>query len=163
MIVLPPMLAGQTASWHALLDLYERHPEGWTLVGGQMVHLHCAERDYSPTDLISRRTALHGGIVTVAAAAVGAMVAVAPLRAQDRAPRRPRPSQPREAHVSDPRRAAREANLGALAAVVASGRIVRFFSPERARSPDLPSTLDLPWGAFLGVQDARGAVRTVSH
>lgn len=61
------MLAGQTASWHALLDLYERHPEGWTLVGGQMVHLHCAERDYSPTDLISRRTALHGGTVTVAA------------------------------------------------------------------------------------------------
>jgi hypothetical protein len=48
-IVLPPMLAAQTASWHALMDLYERHPEGWTLVGGQMVHLHCAERDYSPT------------------------------------------------------------------------------------------------------------------
>ena len=46
MIVLPPMLAAQTASWHALMDLYGRHPEGWTLVGGQMVHLHCAERDY---------------------------------------------------------------------------------------------------------------------
>lgn len=42
------MLAAQTASWHALMELYERHPEGWTLVGGQMVHLHCAERDYSP-------------------------------------------------------------------------------------------------------------------
>ena len=48
MIVLPPMLAAQTASWHALMDLYGRHAEGWTLVGGQMVHLHCAERDYSP-------------------------------------------------------------------------------------------------------------------
>lgn len=32
----------QTASWHALLDLYEAHPTGWTLVGGQMVHLWCA-------------------------------------------------------------------------------------------------------------------------
>lgn len=43
------MLAAQTASWHALIDLCERHPDGWTLVGGQMVHLHCAEREYSPT------------------------------------------------------------------------------------------------------------------
>jgi len=47
-IVLPWMLAAQTASWHALLDLYERFPDGWTLVGGQMVHLHCAERGYAP-------------------------------------------------------------------------------------------------------------------
>lgn len=43
------MLAAQTASWHALMDLHERHPDGWTLVGGQMVHLHCAERDHTPT------------------------------------------------------------------------------------------------------------------
>lgn len=49
MIVLPPMLDAQTASWHALMDLHERHPEGWTVVGGQMVHLHCAERDHAPT------------------------------------------------------------------------------------------------------------------
>jgi hypothetical protein len=48
-IVLPPMLTSQTASWHALFDLNDRHPEGWTLVGGQMVHLHCAERDHAPT------------------------------------------------------------------------------------------------------------------
>lgn len=48
MIVLPPMLEAQTASWHALMDLHERHPEGWTLVGGQMVHLHCAERSHTP-------------------------------------------------------------------------------------------------------------------
>ena len=44
MIVLPPMSVAQTASWHALLDVYERLPAGWTLIGGQMVHLHCAER-----------------------------------------------------------------------------------------------------------------------
>ncbi len=43
------MLPAQTASWHALMDLYEKHHAGWTLVGGQMVHLHCAERDHSPT------------------------------------------------------------------------------------------------------------------
>jgi len=47
------MSVAQTASWHALLDLDERHPAGWTLIGGQMVHLHCAERGYvspRPTD-----------------------------------------------------------------------------------------------------------------
>lgn len=38
----------QTASWLALLDLYERLDQGWTLVGGQLVHLHCAERGRSP-------------------------------------------------------------------------------------------------------------------
>lgn len=43
------MLAAQNASWHALMDLYESHSQGWTLVGGQLVHLHCAERDHSPT------------------------------------------------------------------------------------------------------------------
>jgi len=38
------MSVAQTASWHALLDLYERLPAGWTLIGGQMVQVHCAER-----------------------------------------------------------------------------------------------------------------------
>ncbi len=53
MIVLPPMSVAQAASWHALLDVYDRLPTGWTLIGGQMVHLHCAERGTSsprPTD-----------------------------------------------------------------------------------------------------------------
>lgn len=45
---LPRMSAEQTASWHALMDLYERLSVGWTLVGGQLVHLHCAERDHYP-------------------------------------------------------------------------------------------------------------------
>lgn len=48
MIVLPPMAPAQRAAWHALLDLHERHPDGWTLIGGQLVHLHCAERNYAP-------------------------------------------------------------------------------------------------------------------
>lgn len=48
-VVLPAMTAAQTVGWHALLDLYDRKPTGWTLVGGQMVHLHCAERGASPT------------------------------------------------------------------------------------------------------------------
>jgi hypothetical protein len=48
MIVLPAMPAEQTASWHALLELYERLDRGWTLIGGQLVHLHCAERGRLP-------------------------------------------------------------------------------------------------------------------
>lgn len=45
---MPTMTGPQERSWHALLDLHERRPTGWTLVGGQMVHLHCAERGASP-------------------------------------------------------------------------------------------------------------------
>ena len=48
MIVLPAMPAGQTASWLGILDLYDRLNEGWTLIGGQLVHLHCAERGEFP-------------------------------------------------------------------------------------------------------------------
>jgi hypothetical protein len=48
MIVLPLMPAEQTASWLALLDLYARLNRGWTLIGGQLVHLHCAERGRYP-------------------------------------------------------------------------------------------------------------------
>lgn len=38
----------QEQAWHALLELHEQHPAGWTLIGGQMVHLFCAERGYEP-------------------------------------------------------------------------------------------------------------------
>ncbi|MEO6472266.1 MAG: hypothetical protein ABIR57_10045 [Aeromicrobium sp.] len=44
MIVLPTMPPEQTASWLGILDLYDRLNDGWTLIGGQLVHLHCAER-----------------------------------------------------------------------------------------------------------------------
>jgi hypothetical protein len=50
---MPAMSADQEAAWHALLDLHERVPRHWTLVGGQMVHLWCAERGWPqprPTD-----------------------------------------------------------------------------------------------------------------
>jgi hypothetical protein len=30
------------------MDLHERLDHGWTLIGGQMVHLHCAEHGYDP-------------------------------------------------------------------------------------------------------------------
>ena len=46
---LPAMGEAQRQSWHALMDLYERVNSGWTLIGGQLVHLHCAERGASPT------------------------------------------------------------------------------------------------------------------
>jgi hypothetical protein len=42
-VVLPAMSEGQREGWHALLDLHDVMPVGWTLVGGQMVHLWCAE------------------------------------------------------------------------------------------------------------------------
>lgn len=47
-VVLPAMTVAQAASWDALMDLYERLPDHWTLVGGQMVHLHCAEHGVTP-------------------------------------------------------------------------------------------------------------------
>jgi hypothetical protein len=43
------MLGAQAQAWLALMDLHERIDNGWTLIGGQLVHLHCAERGMSPT------------------------------------------------------------------------------------------------------------------
>lgn len=48
-ILLPAMDEAQAASWHALMELYLKVPENWALVGGQLVHLHCAERSTYPT------------------------------------------------------------------------------------------------------------------
>ncbi|NYG59414.1 hypothetical protein BJ980_002337 [Nocardioides daedukensis] len=48
-IVLPAMDKAQAASWHAIMALYAKLPENWALVGGQLVHLHCAERGAYPT------------------------------------------------------------------------------------------------------------------
>lgn len=45
---MPAMSAPQQEAWHALMDLQELVPSNWCLVGGQMVHLHCAERGGSP-------------------------------------------------------------------------------------------------------------------
>lgn len=48
-IVFPPMSNAQTQAWHALLELGRRFESGWTLVGGQLVHLHCRERGANPS------------------------------------------------------------------------------------------------------------------
>ena len=48
MIVMPVMPAAQEKVWHALFAVQRSIPTGWTVVGGQMVHLHCAERDVAP-------------------------------------------------------------------------------------------------------------------
>jgi hypothetical protein len=45
---MPAMSVAQAASWFGIMDLYEHLDTGWTLVGGQLVHLHCAERGSSP-------------------------------------------------------------------------------------------------------------------
>lgn len=47
-VVMPAMEVEQEASWLGLFRLAQRVPDGWTLVGGQMVHLHCAEAGVSP-------------------------------------------------------------------------------------------------------------------
>jgi len=47
-IILPAMPREQNASWLGILDLYGQLSEGWTLIGGQLVHLHCAERGQFP-------------------------------------------------------------------------------------------------------------------
>lgn len=47
-VKMPAMPDSHIASWHALMDLHESLPGRWTVVGGQMVHLHCAERESFP-------------------------------------------------------------------------------------------------------------------
>lgn len=48
MIVMPAMPAAQEQVWHALFQVADQLPAGWALVGGQMVHLLCAERGVTP-------------------------------------------------------------------------------------------------------------------
>ncbi len=47
-VTLPPLATAQEESWSGLLDVAERVPTGWCLIGGQLVHLHCWERDAAP-------------------------------------------------------------------------------------------------------------------
>ena len=48
MIELPPLPGLENALWLALMDISERRPDDWTLVGGQMVLLHAIEHGASP-------------------------------------------------------------------------------------------------------------------
>lgn len=45
---MPAMSTGQEQAWHTLMDLHDAIPTDWALVGGQMVHLQCAERGAAP-------------------------------------------------------------------------------------------------------------------
>jgi hypothetical protein len=47
-VVLPAMTQAQEGAWRTLLQLFERVGSTWCLVGGQMVHLYCAERGVTP-------------------------------------------------------------------------------------------------------------------
>lgn len=40
-ISLPDMPEPQQGAWEAVFEIYEALPEGWVLVGGQAVYLHC--------------------------------------------------------------------------------------------------------------------------
>ncbi len=48
MIDLPPLGALESALWDALLDIADKIPSGWTLIGGQMVLLHGLEKGRVP-------------------------------------------------------------------------------------------------------------------
>jgi hypothetical protein len=49
MITAPPLASDQERTWHGLLDLAASYgTRGWCLIGGQMVHLHCWEREAAP-------------------------------------------------------------------------------------------------------------------
>ena len=43
MVLLPLSDRRAIASWHAVLDVSQVKPDGWTLIGAQMVALHAAE------------------------------------------------------------------------------------------------------------------------
>jgi hypothetical protein len=45
---MPPTSAAQERAWRALFELCGRLGPSWCLVGGQMVHLYCAERGFTP-------------------------------------------------------------------------------------------------------------------
>jgi hypothetical protein len=47
-IELPALGGTERELWHALLDLAERQPDNWTLIGGQMVLLHALEQGRIP-------------------------------------------------------------------------------------------------------------------
>lgn len=47
-VTLPRLASAQHQSWLALIELGERMSSGWTIVGGQLIHLHCFERGGSP-------------------------------------------------------------------------------------------------------------------
>ena len=48
MIELPPLGDLDLDLWHALLDVADRMPADWTLIGGQMVLLHALEHGRTP-------------------------------------------------------------------------------------------------------------------
>lgn len=47
-IFLPELVGGQFESWRGLIEVAQSITYGWTLIGGQLVHLHCWERGAEP-------------------------------------------------------------------------------------------------------------------
>lgn len=44
LVIAPPLVRSHEEAWHALLELARHVPRGWTVVGGQVTHLHVWER-----------------------------------------------------------------------------------------------------------------------
>lgn len=47
-IKIPQLIGSQLESWKALQEISSQFVEGWTLIGGQLVQLHCWERNATP-------------------------------------------------------------------------------------------------------------------
>jgi len=78
LIVLPPLVGGQAASWKALVELAPSFGDNWLLIGGQLVFLHEIERqvtDVRPTDDVDLVVDLRtepAGLVNIHAALIAA-------------------------------------------------------------------------------------------
>ena len=46
---MPQLTGGQLASWIGLSQLAAKTNKNWTLIGGQLIQLHCWERNVSPS------------------------------------------------------------------------------------------------------------------
>ena len=53
-VVLPPLDGQQAQAWDTLMAVAEDLGTGWTLIGGQMVLLHQAERSPAGTEAVGR-------------------------------------------------------------------------------------------------------------
>lgn len=75
-LALPGMPTGHAKAWSTLLDLAEQRPQGWTLVGGAMVHLHAwehgetSERATKDADIVLDVRAYRSSLAEVTAALV---------------------------------------------------------------------------------------------
>ncbi len=52
-VQIPKLQNAQAESWIAIIEISNLIPDGWTLMGGQLVQLHCWERGFQPIRVTS--------------------------------------------------------------------------------------------------------------